>query len=551
MAMIVGNQKVDKEYIQKMKEEYDQKAKIYKEKKQQEENTFEDLDDEESILTDLCGDFIKDASNEIYSYIQASPTTVLNIILVMMSTVIGSRAVTYNLGMREVRLNLWTIILGATAVTAKSSTAEIVYDLVLGNLQMMLNNMYQEEKEQYIKLEVKEQANVPEPKHCKIKVGQSSTFQGVLLALSKNPNGLLYYADEALSILEKMNKSSELKADLTSVYSEKEFTKTKVGSSGTGEDIIITRPFLSIVMLSTPTWFYSNLKKDSYISGYLARFTIFEIDEPVKRIGNNRKKQDFSKFQAISEKIWKYFNNFSNTQPLEVELTDEAFDRYEKWDEENYFYDEEDAYDESFEEDSYNGALARIKNKAFKYALIIQIFDTFYKGEVFDETDKVSLKYINIGLKIADNDIINMRKSLATFEHKSTSLYIQTGEELEKQKDAAALKMKDFLLRKQFSSSTEATTESNVIKNNTFLKRARTHAYGVFEIAINKYGVESFVEEYRGRDVTKYYCSKEKRTYTKNNYKETISNFEQFEQDRYEKIQEERQEKLMNPDYDD
>lgn len=487
---------------EELKREYEERKAKNEQEECDNEIYYEDQEAEELKITDICGSFIKDASDEIFSYIEASPTTILNLMLVMMSTVIGSRAVTFNIPMREVRLNLWTIILGATAVTAKSTTAETTHDLVLDGLSQMLSTMFQTEKEEYSKLKPEEKANIPEPRLKNIKVGQSSTFQGVILALNKNQHGLLYYVDEALSVLEKMNKSGELKADLTSIYSEKELNKVKVGSDGKGEDISIIRPFLSIVMLSTQEWFYNKIKKDAFISGHFARFTIFEIEDPVPRKSKNRKKQDFSKFQNVSKRIWNYFSNFSNLAPLEVELTDEAFDRVVEWDEKTSYIDDESAYYEFLDAESYNGSLARIKNKVFKYALIIQIFDSFYEGKVFNENDKVSLKYINIAIKIAENDILNIKKVLKRYKDNTDNTYTKHGPEVE---DEAALKIKDYLARENINQSKLAIPPAEVIKNNTYLKANRSAATRVLNIAIQKYGVLFEIRDYRGQNKNYYY----------------------------------------------
>ena len=404
--------------------------------------------------------------------------------------------------MEEVRVNLLTVLLGQTTVAAKTSTVNKINQLVLGGLEEVLRAKYYEEKAQYSQLETKEKANAPIPRKTTIKAGQGSSFQGMIKELHYNQGGILWTQNEAIVLMDKMNKSQDLKGELIGLYDSLDYGKALVGSEGKGEVIDILRPFVSILMLSTPDTFYDSLKKHDFTSGYMNRFTFYQIQEAVPRNSMNNTKPDFKRFQAVSIRVWEYLSNFDNYKPLEMKLTDEAFSRYIEWDDSIEYLDEDSAYFESVNVNSYNGSIARIKNKVFKYALITQVYDCFYLGKMLENDSEVSLKYINIGITIAENDIKNVRGILQNHEENFTKGHINYGPEAE---DASALDLKNYLIRKGINNSDLAISKTKVINNNTYMQKNRPAYESVIKIAIEKYGVICETKEKRGKDTHYHY----------------------------------------------
>ena len=498
MPIIIEDEQITEDHIQEMKKEYAER-KAQNEQEKYHNNTYSEHE-EELKVTDMCGSFIKDASRAISEFMTIEPSALLNVILVMMSIPIGSRAITYNRIMEEVRVNLWSVLLGQTTVAAKTSTVNKINQLVLGGLEEVLRAKYYEEKTQYSQLEAKEKANTSAPRKKSIKAGQGSSFQGMIKELNYNQHGLLYTVNEAIVLMDKMNKSQDLKGELISLYDSLDYGKALVGSEGKGDVIDILRPCVSILMLSTPDTFYDSLKKHDFTSGYMNRFTFYQIQEAVPRNSMNNTKPDFKKFQAIAIKIWEYLSNFDNHKPFEMQLTNEAFRRYIEWDDSIKYLDEDSADYESVNVNSYNGSISRIKNKVFKYALIVQIFDYFHEDKVLDTNSKVSLKYINIGITIAENDIKNTRSILQNHEEKFAKKYIKYGPETE---DEYAQKVQDFIIRHK-NHKNYPFQKYQLTKSIKELKYNKTIVDKVLKIAVEKYGVLCETREDRGKYKTYY-----------------------------------------------
>ena len=92
--------------------------------------------------TDMAGDFIKDVSEELRSYLDVPKSMILQIILPMMSAVIGTKATTFSGSMEKLRVNLWSIVIGSSGASAKSTTLGMIKDIVLGGLEKHLTNEY-------------------------------------------------------------------------------------------------------------------------------------------------------------------------------------------------------------------------------------------------------------------------------------------------------------------------------------------------------------------------------------------------------------------------
>ena len=153
MGMMRDDELTAEEHIMQLKKEYEEK-RLQNEINGEYDEEEEYQEEVEPLITDICGSFIKDASRAISEYMTIEPSALLNVMLVMMTIPIGSRVITYNRIMEEVRVNLWTILLGQTTVAAKTSTVNKINHLVLGGLEEVLRAKFYEDKSQYSKLGV-------------------------------------------------------------------------------------------------------------------------------------------------------------------------------------------------------------------------------------------------------------------------------------------------------------------------------------------------------------------------------------------------------------
>ncbi len=316
--------------------------------------------EEDDVEVD-AGTFIKDVSEELRSYIRVPNNMILPILLSIMSIAIGTKATTFNGSMGKLRVNLWTIILGRSGTSGKSITLGLLKEMVLDKLEEKLQDDYKREKLAYKILSPEEKISAEEPKMKYIYSGQGSTFPGMIKNLSLNPHGLLAVYDEGSEFLNKMLNDRQNKASFTSLYEQNSYGKDLVGKDGEGEKIWIDNPFISLILVSNPHWFNSDVKDNDFVSGFLNRFSIYRIYNSIKlKPFANTKKHDFEKFQSVAVKIWEHLDSLEEC--LEMPLSKESIERYKEWFDENEF----DPFDPQWNGEEYS---AFHNNFLFRYKL--------------------------------------------------------------------------------------------------------------------------------------------------------------------------------------
>ena len=455
--------------------------------------------------TDMAGDFIKDVAEELRSYIDVPKSMILQIILPMMSAVIGTKATTFSGSMEKLRVNLWAIVIGNSGASAKSTTLGMIKDIVLGGLEKKLKDDYKIAKITYKQLPLKEKENTERPRLQQIYSGQGSTFAGMIKNLSLNEHGLISIYDEGSEFLNKMLNDKQNKASFTSLYAQQSYGKDLVGKDGEGEQIWIDDPFISLILISNPYWFNSDVKNNDFVSGFLNRFAIYQMGEIIEmKPFVSRKKHSFEKFQNIAVQIWDYFSSLEEN--LEMELSEESIQRYQKWYElfsSKTFEDIWDNYDDAaydpeekiWNSEEFTAFLVRQKTAVIKYAMIIQIFDTFYNGNT-KLSEKIDLKYMNIGIFIAEEAMCQIKNFLlARRSAKDEKKY------REDDYKKIALKIRNYLKKYKYD------------ENNTVAAgKLRSHIRGlgktnfdkVLEYAKFEQGVKSEQRKF-GQDIVTYY----------------------------------------------
>lgn len=444
---------------------------------------------DESKIIDEAGSFIKDAVTSIQEYLNISEDMGLQILLSMMSIVIGNKAHTYAGSMMPLKANLWTIILADSGVSAKSTSMELVKKLVLEKLEKKIRTDFETEKKEYLKLKPTERADIEEPQMQHLFSGQGSTFQGMVKNLSKNPHGLLAAYDEGSEFLNKMINDKQNKASMTSLYEQSSYGRDLVGREGKGEVTWIDNPFISLILVSNPHWFNSDVKNSDFVSGFLNRFSIIEIYDKIEMVPfSNQNEHNFEKFQDVAVKIWDYLSKFEKT--LEMKVDSSAIKRYQEW------FKEQTYDDNSTVAVEYNAFLVRQRTAVLKYAMIIQIFDTFYEAkEILNH--EIQLKYLNIGIAITEHNMQNIQTLLEDREDKKL-----VNKYTIEQYDDIAKKMKYYLKKKGHN-------ESNPLSSSKVSRQIhglnKTNFNTVAQIAIERYGVKSESKEFGAGQVTVYY----------------------------------------------
>lgn len=97
-----------------------------------------------------------------------------------------------------------------------------------------------------------------------------------------------------------------------------------------GEQTWIDNPFISLILISNPHWFNSDVKNNDFVSGFLNRFSIYHMTSIIemKPFGNSQK-HSFERFQNVAVKVWEYLSGFDKS--IEMELSEEAIRRYQTW----------------------------------------------------------------------------------------------------------------------------------------------------------------------------------------------------------------------------
>ncbi len=456
--------------------------------------------------TDMAGDFIKDVSEELRSYLDVPKSMILQIILPMMSAVIGTKATTFSGSMEKLRVNLWSIVIGSSGASAKSTTLGMIKDIVLGGLEKHLTNEYKIEKVIYDGLSFEEKSNAEKPRLQQIYSGQGSTFQGMIKNLSLNEHGLISIYDEGSEFLNKMLNDKQNKASFTSLYAQQSYGKDLVGKDGEGEQIWIDNPFISLILISNPYWFNSDVKNNDFVSGFLNRFAIYRMDRNIDmKPFVSRKKHSFEKFQNVAAMIWNYLGNLDES--LEMELSEESIQKYQAWYEvfsSKTFEDIWDNYDESaydpdekiWDSEEFTAFLVRQKTAAIKYAMIIQIFDTFYNGNT-ELAKKIDIKYMNIGIFVAEETMCQIKNFLlARRSVKDEQKY------REDDYKEIAKKIRNYLKKYQYDENKPLPT-SKLIRQVRGLNK--TNFNKVLEYAALEQGIKSEQRKYGHDSIVTYY----------------------------------------------
>lgn len=353
----------------------------------------------------LAGCYINDAIKEIQCHTEASDSMALHAILPIMSVVVGTKVKTLSPAMDELRLTIWSLIIGDSGSSGKSTTIEKVEDLVLGKLDLELENNYLDELNIYNSLDKKEKDILPEPKFINLHSSESGTYAGLLKDLSKNPHGQVAIYDEASEFFVKMSKDQEAKSSLTSIFQKKRARKSLVGNENLGVRMDLREPLLNLLLISNPDWFNESIKKSDLTSGFLNRFSICHIiGEKLPVPFKSKKKPEFGKFQDVATRIYNYLDKLDET--LIVGFEDDCYKAFNSW-----YYEILDWIKNVEYYKEMKAFAMRQTTSAIKYAVLIKIFDSFYKDKNTID-NKLTVDDLIIGMNIAEASLYSINDFL-------------------------------------------------------------------------------------------------------------------------------------------
>ena len=262
----------------------------------------------------------------VKSFIDAKPQTIITSLLAPLASNIGNKAYVVAFG-RNVYCNIWTIVMGPSSITRKTTTLEqplgplYAYDLQLG---------MESDAEQATFAKYPDAFKDGPPKE-RCHIYPSSTTERFIQLLAQNSNGLIW-AGEIAAWLSKMGKTynGDMKFEITEWYDSPEVkryeTMTRKG--------VLRRPCFSISMATTKEWLTQQLDPKDLHSGFMQRFLLCDSHHVERKDINCRiisGEQDMTKCNIWLEKLYAGLRSLgSEEKPIKLEFTVEALDLHEK-----------------------------------------------------------------------------------------------------------------------------------------------------------------------------------------------------------------------------
>ena len=270
--------------------------------------------------------------------------------------------------------------------------------------------------------------NSIEPKREYIKFPDDSTIESLTTILENQQRGILK-ASEFGGFLKRLNKgyAGDIKETLTELYDVPlSYEITRMSR----ENVLLERPFLSILGASTIEWFRENINQSDLRAGFLARF-LYSI-----RNSNEKPYIPFLELEDIiplSENYFdtgKIYNRLTSIEEIIINHSKEAKGKHINYDRDSY----KELSQSDGEEISFK---ARLLGYSFKIAGIIALTNGRDKIEVQDVEDSILItEYYkkNVGellseqlvyseFQIKENRIFNIIKKSKGKDMKRTDLF--------------------------------------------------------------------------------------------------------------------------------
>lgn len=366
---------------------------------------------------------------EYYDNLISSPTEyILTGMLTALSGAIGKKAYFQFRENFPLYLNIWSVIIGKSTIMKKTTVLnEVLKDI--DDINICLFNDYKAKLETYEMdkdVRGKKDDNY-KPKREFIRFPDDTTVESLGEILSHQQRGILR-ASEFGGFLKRLNKgyAGDVKEFLTDIF---DVPKTYEISRIIRGNVLIERPYLSILGASTIEWFKDNINSSDLRAGFLARF-IYSI-----RDTNEKPYIPFLKLENISHMsenkfdTRKVYDRLIQLPETQLKFTNDAKERHIKYDEDSH----QELTSLNNEELSFK---ARLLAYSFKIAGIIALTNNRTNIEVQDVEDSILIteyykknveKLLNEQLiysefQIKENKIYNMIEGSNNKEIKHSEL---------------------------------------------------------------------------------------------------------------------------------
>jgi predicted transcriptional regulator len=238
-------------------------------------------------------------------------------------------------------LNVWSVLIGPSSVMRKTTAINECKK----ELQRINDTAYNEYKNLYASY----CSELEEAKSNKIKFEKpiplrkyfifpnDSTIESLTDILSYSDKGLLVHSEFG-SLLAQLNRSysGDSKQFLTHIY---DVPDTYEVSRATKNNILIQKPFLSILAASTIDWVKENSSPSDLRTGFLARFLYSIRNKPDEHKGiipllKLRERTSHSPYYINVREIYDYLTSI---EPGEISICKEAIELHCSYDIESYY----------------------------------------------------------------------------------------------------------------------------------------------------------------------------------------------------------------------
>lgn len=238
----------------------------------------------------------------------------------------------------RIYLNVYAVIIGMSSISKKTTAINTVKKEIerISNTDY---NTYKRELQEYQRLKEskQEKADISEPLRNYLLLPSDSTIEALTDILSKSKRGLIVHSEFG-GFLQQLNRSysGDSKAFLTSIFDVPESYEI---SRATKQNVLIERPYVSILGASVIDWIKENSSPSDLRSGFFARFLFSIRNKP----DLNKKHIPLLKLKELTSRSEYYFNPrpifdylVSINTPIELSIDQTAAELHMSFDNDSY-----------------------------------------------------------------------------------------------------------------------------------------------------------------------------------------------------------------------
>lgn len=368
--------------------------------------------------------------------------------------------------------NLWCCIVGSSTITRKSSALNIsTIDLM--RIEELNSKEHTQALTKYNE-EKKENKELEKPKRDYLVFPSDSTLEAFATILEYSNRGLIVH-QELASFLGQLNRSyaGDSKATLTALYDIPQIYEI---SRQTRENIVLKRPFFTILSASTFSWLKKFTQQDDLSSGFLSRF-IFAYrrtsSKQYKALVDLNNPNFRSKYFINAREI--FDNICSRCEPIEIRFEDESAKNLHRQKDIEFYNDRIlTATDENLQ-----ASFSRLNVASIKLSILLALFNGREQISINDVKDAFTLvNYFSLSAELIFTEL----KQKTQFEEKEKKVLelIQKHQNIKHSK----LLQNSNLNKKEFLEVIETLKDKEVISeyfDKTEGSKKQTKFYKVIE----------------------------------------------------------------------